>query len=61
MNSCYIIRAILYFCVCITDSDTQNTRIISQKTSMNELIGPSEVRAPAVGVAHAGGERSVHY
>jgi hypothetical protein len=24
-------------------------------------IGPSEVRAPAVGVAHAGGERSVHY
>ena len=25
------------------------------------LIGPSEVRAPAVGVAHAGGERSVHY
>jgi hypothetical protein len=24
-------------------------------------FGPSEVRAPAVGVAHAGGERSVHY
>ena len=26
-----------------------------------QKIGPSEVRAPAVGVAHAGGERSVHY
>ena len=25
------------------------------------IIGPSEVRAPEVGVAHAGGERSVHY
>jgi hypothetical protein len=25
------------------------------------FFGPSEVRAPAVGVAHAGGERSVHY
>ena len=27
----------------------------------NTFVGPSEVRAPAVGVAHAGGERSVHY
>jgi hypothetical protein len=25
------------------------------------IFGPSEVRAPAVGVAHAGGECSVHY
>jgi hypothetical protein len=24
-------------------------------------FGPSKVRVPAVGVAHAGGERSVHY
>ena len=24
-------------------------------------VGPSEVRAPAVGIANAGGERSVHY
>jgi hypothetical protein len=25
------------------------------------FVGPSEVRAPAVGVAHAGGEHIVHY
>ena len=34
-----------------------------EKTFAEEplFFGPSEVRAPAVGVAHAGGERSVHY
>ena len=29
--------------------------------TINTIIGPSEVHAPAVGVAHAGGERSGLY
>ena len=33
----------------------------SSKKVQKTTFGPSEVRAPAVGVAHAGGERSVHY
>jgi hypothetical protein len=44
---------------CITVRDG----IFCNKTPLRHKfrIGPSEVRAPAVGVAHAGGERSVHY
>ena len=34
---------------------------VEQVLIIYSKIGPSEVRAPAFGVAHAGGERSVHY
>ena len=36
-------------------------RVFLELLVKHSFIGPSEVRAPAVGVAHAGGERSVHY
>ena len=38
-----------------------HTLVENVVSTINTIIGPSEVRAPAVGIAHAGGERSVHY
>ena len=42
---------------CLSDTVT-GTNVVA---TINTIIGPSEVCAPAVGVAHAGGERSGLY